>query len=129
MQTLDRINLNCYNKQKNKYTENHYDGENKDQYVTVLLMANGDIHVYKYSDYEAAALKIIIQLKASGCTKIERMVHLWCGEALDLPSYALREAILDLNEENYSAQFLMRGYAKYRICTVEQLMPKRNNIF
>lgn len=104
-------------------------GENKDPYVTVLLMANGDIHACKYSDYEAAALKIIIQLKASGCTKIERIVHLWCGGALDLPSYALREAILDLNEENYSAQFLTCGHTKYRICTVEQLMPKRNNVF
>ncbi len=71
--------------------------------------------------------KMLSDLAAEGMT-VGKMVCVWAEGGLDLPSYAFRRGLLQLDPGNRNAEILMRGWNEegqncYHVLSMEQTLP------
>lgn len=97
--------------------------------VVVMLTAKGAIEtLIFYNENDAidanVAIRFLSEKKKDGDAKIERLVYMWRGGCLDLPSFAFREVLLDVDKANHWAQILMCGVSGYVVRVVKETMPK-----
>ncbi len=65
---------------------------------------------------------LISMLKRHDDTEIEKVIAVWVDKSIDVPSYALREALLCLNPKNRHALVLLPGLRGAFTKTIEQVM-------
>lgn len=75
----------------------------------VLETASGNIHTVVNNDFQ----KTLASLVQSGDTVVNQMVAMWEGECVDVPSYAFRKALLELDDANRQAKVLLRSENGY----------------
>ena len=97
--------------------------------VVVMLTTKGTVISIAFSSVSSSiqaenTLKFLIDKKKDGESKIARMICMWHGGGIDLPSYAFREALVDIDSQNLSAQILLNGLGGYVVKTVKATMPK-----
>lgn len=97
--------------------------------VVVMLTAKGTVISVSFQNVHSAieaenAMKLLIEKKKDGESQIKRMVCMWHEGGIDLPSYAFREALVDIDSKNLSAQILLNGLGGYVVKTVKATMPK-----
>ena len=69
-------------------------------------------------------MKLLIDKKKNGESKIERVVCMWHDGSIDLPSFAFREALVAVESGNLLAKILLNGSNGYAVKTVKATMPK-----
>ena len=81
--------------------------------VVIAKSSGGNYYSFVYSSTSEAAeadgfLKNLAeQLQSPQDTKIEKIVSMWHGEAIDLPSYNLRDMLCRLNSKNLDSDILV----------------------
>ena len=97
--------------------------------VVVMFTTKGTVISVAFSSISSSiqaenTLKFLIDKKKDGESQIKRMVCMWPKGGIDLPSYAFREALVDIDSKNLSAQILLNGLGGYVVKTVKATMPK-----
>ncbi len=97
--------------------------------VVVMLTAKGTVISVSFQNIPSSTkaenvMKLLIDKKKEGESKIEKLVCMWHEGSIDLPSYAFREALVDIDSKNLSAQILLNGLGGYIVKTVKETMPK-----
>lgn len=95
--------------------------QTKDQNVTVVITSRDNIYTGStFSDEGSAAL--IRKLAEQDDTHVTHLVTVFPGPAVDLPSYAFRQALLELNEKNAHALMVLQGHECLRARTIASTM-------
>lgn len=95
--------------------------QTKDQSVTVVITSRDNIYTGStFSDEGSAAL--IRKLAEQDDTHVTHLVTVFPGPAVDLPSYAFRQALLELNEKNAHALMVLQGHECLRARTIASTM-------
>ena len=63
------------------------------------------------------------RLVREGDSQVRYLVHVWKDHALDLPSYDLRKALLELHPENKNALMLLTGAENFIVRSLQSTMP------
>lgn len=100
----------------------------KDEQVVVIRTTRGDVDAITQT-FDAAitpdsAIKALVRIKRQYGASIEKLVCVFHGGHLDLPSMAFREALVEVDPAHYSAEMLLNGLRGYIAKTVEVTMPK-----
>ena len=143
-QFLPKENCRCWiNEQGDDYLDETWNrlltkAENEaellsDGGVVVMLTAQGTIETLAFQNENDAivsqgAMRFLSEKKKDGDAKIERLIYMWRGGCLDLPPFAFREALLDVDKANHWAQILMYGVSGYVVRAVKETMPKKYSI-
>ncbi len=88
--------------------------------VTVLWTSNHRFYT-AMDDWSGA---ICEELKIKNDTHILKILTVWKNGQLDLPSYQLRQALIQLNENNKDADIILQGMDGYIIKKISQTMKK-----
>lgn len=89
--------------------------------VTLVITSRDNIYTGStFSDEGCAAL--IRKLAEQDDTHVTHLVTVFPGPAVDLPSYAFRQALLELNEENAHALMVLQGHECLRARTIASTM-------
>ena len=95
--------------------------QTKDQNVTVVITSRDNIYTGStFSDEGSAAL--IRKLAEQDDAHVTHLVTVFPGPAVDLPSYAFRQALLELNEKNAHALMVLQGHECLRARTIASTM-------
>ena len=86
--------------------------------VTVLLTTKNHIYVIENDD-----LSVLAMLKAQNDTQIDKILTIWKDGGIDLPSYTVRNALLELNSANLDAEILLQIERGYRQVKLSVTMP------
>ena len=86
--------------------------------VTVLWTSNH--RFYTAIDDLSGAICEELELKKD--TRILKLITVWKNGQLDLPSYQLRQALIQLNENNKDADIILQGMDGYIIKKISQTM-------
>ena len=86
--------------------------------VTVLLTTKNHIYIVENDD-----LSILATLKAQNDTQIDKILTLWKDCGIDLPSYTVRKALLELNSANLNTEILLQSERGYRQVKLSVTMP------
>lgn len=78
--------------------------------VTVLLTAKD--HTFIVENDDGSIFEI---LKSQNDTQIRKMITVWKDGSVDLPSYAFRKALLELNHANSDAEILLQTEGGYKL--------------
>ena len=87
--------------------------------VTVLLTNNDNVYV-AVNDIDGM---ICEELKRNKDTEIIKMLTMWKGGGVDVPSFAFRQALMKMNEANKNADIILQGKAGYLIKKLGAVMP------
>jgi len=49
---------------------------------------------------------------------------MWFDGSIDMPSFAFRQALIDIDSKNFSTKVLLNGLNGYVVKTVKATMPK-----
>lgn len=77
--------------------------------VYVLETVAGNIHTVVNNDFQ----KTLDALAQSGDTVVIQLVAMWKGACVDIPSYAFRKALLELDDANRHTKVLLRSERGY----------------
>ena len=77
--------------------------------VYVLETAAGNVYTIFNNDFQ----KTLDTLAQAGDTVVTKMVAMWEGECVDVPSYAFRKALLELDDANRQTKVLLRSESGY----------------
>jgi len=93
--------------------------------VAVMLTAKGNTHVLPFCTLDEVlndkgAVKFFAALKMDDDVKIDRLVYMWSGWGIDLPSAALRDVILSMDSYNKDTAMLLNGINSYHTRTLEE---------
>lgn len=84
--------------------------------ATALLTAAGNVYIIENDEYNA----VLAEMKRSGDTAVEAMSTFWrCGNGEDLHCFALRKALIELDERNLNTLVLLGEKAK----EIKALLP------
>lgn len=75
--------------------------------VYVLLSAGGNVYSVINDRFDEA----IRALQADRDTAVRKVLTMWKSGTIDLPSYAFRSALLNLNTDNGNTELLVQGDA------------------
>jgi len=112
--------LNRASKEANKLSDGN---------VVVILTSTGTVDSISFlninSTIEAEnAMKFLIEKKKRREAKIERLICMWFDGSIDMPSFAFRQALIDIDSKNFSTKVLLNGLNGYVVKTVKATMPK-----
>lgn len=82
--------------------------------VYVLETAKGSLYTVINDDYQ----RVLDTMEREKDTVVDRLIALWKGGVVDLPSYAFRKALGKLDEANVETGILLRtegGYTEKRL--------------
>jgi len=79
--------------------------------VTVLLTNNDDVYV-AVNDIDGM---ICEELKRNKDTKVIKMLTMWKDGSIDISSYAFRETLVKMDEDNNNTDVLLQGKNNYLI--------------
>lgn len=86
--------------------------------ATVLFSKNGEVYIIENDAYEA----VLAEMKRKGDTAVEAMSTFWKADnGADLHCFALRKALLELDEQNKDTLVLLGERAK----KINDLMPPK----
>lgn len=77
--------------------------------VYVMETAAGNIHTVVNNDFQKM-LDVMVQ---ANDTVVTKMVAMWKGECVDVPSYAFRKALLALDAANGQTEVILRTESGY----------------
>ncbi|MGM9597416.1 MAG: helix-turn-helix domain-containing protein [Eubacteriales bacterium] len=100
-----------------------------DGQVVVMLTEKGNIYSIKFKDTDSAidgegVFKLLLDMKKRSDARIERLVGMWHDGSIDMPSFAVRKYLVDVDRKNLFAGILMNGIESYVVKTVKSTMPK-----
>lgn len=102
------------------------------QEVTVVITTHDKIYTDTAGDSQRGA-QLAKKLKEQGDTQVTHLVTMirsctdvtGLRQGLDLPSYALRKMLIELNEKNKYALLAMQGHGYIIARTVDSTMPEQ----
>ena len=86
--------------------------------VYVLETASGNIHTVVNNDFQ----KTLDVLTQSDDTMVTKLVAMWKEGSVDVPSYAFRKSLLELDDANRQTKVLLRSESGYIMKTIEIMM-------
>ena len=89
--------------------------------VTVLLSNNYNTYV-AVNDVDGT---ICEELKRDKNTKIVKMLTMWKNGGIDLPSFAFRKALINMDEDNNNTDMILQGKEGYLIKKLAVTMESR----
>ena len=89
--------------------------------ITIVQAASGREYRYHFCTDQVSAFADM--LTGNGDTQILYLVHVWKNHTLDVPSYDLRKALLDLHPENKDALMLLTGAENFIVRSIQSTMP------
>ncbi|MBQ9129926.1 MAG: helix-turn-helix transcriptional regulator [Clostridia bacterium] len=97
----------------------------KNEQAIAMKCKDGTARIYFYNPLDEKDEQKVLTLLERERPLADKMVVLWGGGRVDVPSYAFREKLVDIHPENSKAQMLLQGYYKYRVETVSVTMPQK----
>ena len=115
--------LNRAGKESNKLSDGN---------VVVVLTSTGAVASISFQNIHSTieaenAMKFLVEQKKKGEAKIERLICMWFNGSVDMPSFAFREALINIDSKNFSTQVLLNGLNGYVVKTVKDTMPEGYN--
>ena len=100
--------------------------------VVVVLTSTGAVASISFQNIHSTieaenAMKFLVEQKKKGEAKIERLICMWFNGSVDMPSFAFREALINIDSKNFSTQVLLNGLNGYVVKTVKDTMPEGYN--
>ena len=86
--------------------------------VYVLETASGNIHTVVNNDFQ----KTLDVLTQSDDTMVTKLVAMWKEGCVDVPSYAFRKSLLELDDANRQTKVLLRSENGYITKPIEIMM-------
>ena len=77
--------------------------------VYVLETVDGNIHIILNNDFQ----KTLDTMAKANDTVVAKMVAMWNEGCVDVPSYAFRKALLELDDANRQTKVLLRSESGY----------------
>lgn len=101
-----------------------FDAGEMSQAVAIQTTA-GNMHVFmmSFDDQTASEEKILNTLVTQKDTAIAFLVAMWGNHWIDLPSYSLRQKLIDIDESNREALLVLQGENCLVVRTVGSTMP------
>ncbi len=87
--------------------------------VTVLFSDKNNCYI-AVDDFDGL---ICEELRANKDTKIVRLLTMWKGEHIDLPSIKFRRALIELDEYNNDTDIILQGKENYIVKKLSVTMP------
>lgn len=121
----DRVSFELLLQKAREIHESHKDEGARQPQAIVFECVDGSIcsYYHDYHDYSTEKEEPLLSLLERDRPLVKRMVVLWKGDGLDVPSYALRERLLEIHPENGNAFMLLQGYYKYNPVALSLSMP------